>query len=52
LSPTAAVAVIPARVAPEVLAFARRKASQEDGFRAAVQGGMPLFAAYKKFNVL
>jgi regulator of RNase E activity RraA len=39
-------------VAPEVLAFARRKASQEDGFRAAVQGGMPLLAAYKKFKVL
>jgi regulator of RNase E activity RraA len=46
------VAVVPARLADEVLAEALDKAGKEDQFRDAVRGGMPLLEAYERFNVL
>lgn len=45
-------AVIPASAIDDVVACAVEKASREDGFRAAVEGGMPLVAAYERFHVL
>jgi len=46
------VAVVPARLADEVLAEALDKAGKEDQFRDAVRDGMPLLEAYERFNVL
>lgn len=46
------VAVVPRRLADEVLADALEKAGKEDAFRDAVRDGMGLFEAYNKFNVL
>lgn len=46
------VAVIPSASAADVTRSALEKAAREDGFRAAVQGGMSLVAAYRQHKVL
>lgn len=46
------VAVIPSASSTAVMNFAVDKAAREDGFRAAVQGGMSLVSAYQRFKVL
>lgn len=46
------VAVVPARLATQILALALDKAGKEDQFRDAVKAGMSLYAAYEKYHVL
>lgn len=46
------IAVVPSASATAVLRFAVEKAAREDGFRAAVQGGMSLVSAYRQYKVL
>jgi 4-hydroxy-4-methyl-2-oxoglutarate aldolase len=46
------IIVVPAAIEAEILARAAEKASREDGFRAAVSGGMSLTTAYERFKVL
>jgi 4-hydroxy-4-methyl-2-oxoglutarate aldolase len=46
------VAVVPQAVEAAVLTLALEKAGAEDGFRAAVKGGMSLTEAYARFKVL
>ena len=46
------IAVIPSVVQEKVIETALHKATRENAFRDAVRGGMPLVAAYARFNVL
>ena len=46
------IAFVPAEAESEVLAYARRKASDEDAVRDAIRGGMPATEAYRRFGVL
>ncbi len=46
------IAVVPAASVDAVTAYAAQKALREDGFRLAVQTGMPLVTAFEKYKVL
>jgi 4-hydroxy-4-methyl-2-oxoglutarate aldolase len=46
------VAVVPLRLASEILALALDKAGKEDQFRNAVKSGVSLTKAYEKFHIL
>lgn len=46
------VAIVPARIADEVLKDVMAKAGREDQFRDAVKNGSGLFEAYQKYHVL
>lgn len=46
------IVFVPAEAEPEVLAHARRKASDEDMVRDSIHGGMPATEAYRRFGVL
>jgi 4-hydroxy-4-methyl-2-oxoglutarate aldolase len=46
------VAIVPARIADEVLKDVLAKAGREDQFRDAVKNGSSLFNAYQKYHVL
>jgi 4-hydroxy-4-methyl-2-oxoglutarate aldolase len=46
------VAVVPSKIAPEILASALGKAGKEDRFRESVKNGASLLEAYERFQIL
>ncbi|MEM9989577.1 MAG: RraA family protein, partial [Pseudomonadota bacterium] len=46
------IAVVPQKAAAETLKIALEKVENENDFRTAVKGGMPLVEAYQKYQIL